>query len=69
MSLLGAGDFEIVRLRCECRINGELLYAEQTIPAVVYDDPQAREAVQEAIRRRLMMAVLDKWKPKIQVRR
>lgn len=69
MSLLGAGDFEIVRLRCECRVNGELLYAEQAIPAVVYDDPQAREAVQEAIRRRLMTAVLDKWKPKIQVRR
>lgn len=69
MSLLGAGDFDIVRLRCECRINGELLYAEQTVAAPVWDDPEARKAVEEMIRQRLMMAVLDKWKPKIQVRR
>lgn len=61
--------FEVVRMRCECRINGELLYAEQTVPAVVYDDPEARKAVEEAVRQRLMMAVLDRWKPEIQVSR
>lgn len=61
--------FEMVRMRCECRINGELLYAEQAVPAVVYDDPDGRGAVEEAVRQRLMMAILDRWKPKIQIRR
>lgn len=67
MSDLSA-EFGVVHLWCECRVNGQTLRVEQTIARYVYDDPEARKVIQEAIRQRLMTAILGRWKPKIQVR-
>lgn len=61
--------FREIEISCECRVNGERLYALQTVPEAVWRDSEAREAIIEAVRQRLMMAVLDRWKPKVQVRR
>lgn len=69
MSLVNPPEFRQVELTCECRINGERLYTTQVVLEMVYNDPVARKAVEEMIRQRLMMGILDKWKPKIQVRR
>jgi len=58
-----------VELSCRATIGGETVSVRQLIPTAVYDDEAAREVVEQALRQQLMLALLDKFKPKIRVRR
>lgn len=66
MSLLFGDQVELV---CTANVGDEKLFARQSIPAIVYDDPEARKVIEAALRQRLMLAVLEKWTPVIKVRR
>lgn len=59
----------MVELTCEARVGDERICASQVVMQAVYDDPDARQAVEAAVRYKLVAAILDRWKPKIQVRR
>ena len=66
--LLPPGFRDRVELSCRATIGGETVSVRQLIPTAVYDDEVAREVVEQALRQ-LMLALLDKFKPKIRVRR
>lgn len=66
---LPPGFTNMVELSCEATIGGETVYVRQLVHAIVYDDPEARKAVEQALRQQLMLGLLDDFKPKIRVRR
>jgi len=59
----------MVELSCKATIGGETVSVRQMIMAEVYDDPETRKAAEHAVRQQLMLGLLDKFKPKIRVRR
>jgi hypothetical protein len=60
---------DTVELSCKATIGGETVYVRQLVPAAAYDDPEAREVIEQGVRQQLMLSLLDKFKPKIIVRR
>lgn len=62
-------DLPRVELTVEAQVGSERIVVKDMVLAPVYDDPDARRAVEANLRYKLMQSILDKWKPKIQVRR
>lgn len=58
-----------VELSCSVKVGDEMVMVRRMYAAEVYDDPEARKAVEEHLRFELVRAILDQWKPKIHVRR
>lgn len=67
--LLPPGFRNMVELSCRATIGGETISVRQQVHAAVYEDAVAREAVEQALRQQLMLSLLDRFKPKISVRR
>lgn len=61
--------FQVVELVCRAQVGTEQVEARQAIPDIALDEPGVREAVEEALRYKLMAAILERWKPRIEVRR
>lgn len=68
--MVAAGNqFQIIEIRAEARVGGERVVARQNVAAVAWDSDEAfRDSVREAVRVKLMLAILEKWKPKISIR-
>lgn len=58
-----------VLLSCEATVAGERIQVRQAVVQAVYDDPQAREHIETAMREALIRAIVEKWTPVIRVRR
>jgi hypothetical protein len=58
-----------VELTIEAQVGSDRIVIKDMVLAPVYDDPDARKAIEAQLRYKLMQSILDKWKPKIQVRR
>jgi len=58
-----------VHLSCKAVVGGRELVVQQSVAQPVYDDPDARRAVEHHMRYQLMMKILEHWTPKIRVRR
>lgn len=58
-----------VRLQAEAQVGGERLVAEVIVLQAVYDDPEARRHIIQALERELMNRILEKWSPVITVHR
>lgn len=54
-----------VTLYCEAEVAGEKVAAQMTVDARVAADPEARKAIEDMLRHKLMDSILKKWKPKI----
>lgn len=61
--------FDAVEMSCTAEIGGQRVEVIQVIPEAAYQDPSLRKVVEEALRQKLMLAILEKWTPKIRVRR
>lgn len=61
--------FQQVEMSCQVEVAGEVIRVRQVLPEQAYQDRALREAVETALRQRLMIAVLEKWTPVIKVRR
>lgn len=61
--------FQRVSLSCQAEVGGEVVTARMTVAQPVWDDPEARQAIERHIRLSLMEQILKKWTPKITVRR
>lgn len=61
--------FQQVEMSCQAEVAGEIIQVRQVLPANAYDDPALREVVETALRQKLMLAIMEKWTPKIKVRR
>jgi hypothetical protein len=54
----------------EAKVAGASVTARQAVDAQMYDsDPNMRQAADQALRRALVEAILERWKPVIHVRR
>lgn len=60
---------QVVELTVEADVGGEKIACMQHCLAGVYNDPEARKAIEQALRQALMMQILKKWSPVIKVRR
>lgn len=58
-----------VELSCTATVGGERVVVRQLLPEAAYADQRLREAVEVALRQKLMLAVLEKWTPVVKVRR
>lgn len=58
-----------VELRCMVEVAGERVEVRKVYAAEAYDDPRAREVIEKHMRSELVHAILEKWKPKIDVHR
>jgi len=58
-----------VYMSCSAMVGGRELRVEQLVVEEVYDDLAARKAVEAHLRHQLMMKILERWTPKIKVRR
>lgn len=56
-----------VILRCRATVRGQQIEVRQVLPVMAYRDPIVVQAVQDALRHKLVMATLEKWKPVIDV--
>lgn len=54
---------------CEAEVAGEKLTAQEVVPDIVWEDPEARKAIEKAVRAKLMYAILEKWTPAIKTER
>jgi hypothetical protein len=63
------GDWGDVMLSCTANVGGERLTVRQFVPEAVYNDETARKVIEVALRRELMLGILDKWTPVIEVHR
>lgn len=61
--------FDVVEMSCTAEVAGEKITVRQMLPANAYDDRSLREVVETALRQKLMLAIMEKWTPKITVRR
>lgn len=59
----------MVILSCKATVGGEVLTSQMAVSAAVWDDPEARKAIEANLRHNLMTRILDVWKPVIKVRR
>lgn len=60
---------DVVEVKCTARVGNDEVVVTQVVHEAVYSDPDAREAVHEAVRFKLMAEIAKKWKPRIEVRR
>lgn len=60
---------QMVELTCKARIGPQEVVVRQVCLAGVYRDADARKAIEAQLRYQLMVSILEKWKPKITVRR
>lgn len=60
---------QVVELTVTARVGDETVFCTQRVLAGVWDDPDARKAVEAQLRYQLMVRILEKWTPKIHVRR
>ena len=58
-----------VDLTITAKVGTERLQVKQTVLQGVYDDPEARKAIEAELRYRLMVKILEKWTPVIKVNR
>jgi hypothetical protein len=58
-----------VMLTCEATVAGERLVVRQVVANPVWNDPEARDAVERSIRHELMHEILKRWSPVIRVQR
>ena len=58
-----------MHLYCRATVGGQEVVVQQSVAEPVYDDPVARRAIEDHLRYRLMQKILEKWTPKIHVRR
>lgn len=58
---------DMVTLTCKARVRSEVIEVRQAVPRVVYDDPEAREAIEKSLRVGLAMKIVNRWKPRIEV--
>jgi hypothetical protein len=58
-----------VTLRVKATVQGETLYVQKTVYGAVWDDVDAREAIEHSLRMELVSAILEKWKPVVTVTR
>jgi hypothetical protein len=58
---------QLVTLTCEARVGSERIEVRENVLSGVYRDRNARQAIEAQIRYRLMIAILERWKPKITV--
>lgn len=54
-----------VTLYCEAEVAGEKVTVQMTADERVAADPEARKAIEDMLRHKLMDNILKKWKPKI----
>lgn len=59
---------QLVELTCTARVGGETIVAQVRCLRGVYNDPEARKAIEADLRMGLMRQILGKWTPKIHVR-
>lgn len=60
---------QLVELTVSAEVGGETILCMTRCLAGVYDDPEARKALEAQLRSTLMHKILEKWKPVIKVRR
>lgn len=58
----------VVELTVSATVGGEVIQCRQRVLAEVWNDPDARKAVEENMRFKLVMEILRKWTPVIKVR-
>lgn len=61
--------FNRVEMSCEATVAGEKIQVRQMVVQAVYDDPNARTALEATLREALIRAIVEKWTPVIKVRR
>lgn len=61
--------FQQVEMSCQAEVAGEIIQVRQVLPEEAYRDRALREVVETALRQKLMLAILEKWTPKVKVRR
>lgn len=70
MTLVSFDPFsERVQLSCTAIVAGEEVQVSMTVVGPVWDDPEPRKLIEQQLRRALMDKILEKWTPKIRVRR
>lgn len=58
----------VVELTVSATVGGEAIQCQQRVLAEVWNDPDARKAIEENMRFKLVMEILRKWTPVIKVR-
>ena len=58
-----------ITLTCTAKVGGDTLFAQTQIVEAVYNEPNARKAVEESLRRTMMEKILERWTPVIKVER
>jgi hypothetical protein len=58
-----------VRLTCTAKVGGERVSVQTYCLEAVYNEPDAKKAINTQVRRALMDKILEKWTPKITVER
>ena len=58
-----------ITLTCSAAVGGERLFVQTQIVEAVYNEPNARKAVEESLRRTMMEKILERWTPVIKVER
>lgn len=61
--------FNRAMLTCEATVGGERIRAEVFVIEAVLNDPAAVKAVETSLRQALMMKILEKWTPVIEIHR
>lgn len=67
--LAGANLFRSVELVCRAQVGSEQVEVRQLLPEAALDDSGVREAVEEALRHKLITEILKRWKPHIEIHR
>lgn len=57
-----------VEVCAQCKVNGRVLSVRKTFPEDVWEDEQARESIEKAVRTELMIEAAEQFKPKVTVR-
>lgn len=60
---------QVVELTVEAEVGGETIVCSTRCLAGVYQDQEARKAIEQQLRSTLMHKILEKWTPVINVRR
>lgn len=59
----------MIELTCEARVGGETFMVREVGLEVVLNDPAAKKAIEDALRQKLMLLILERWTPVIKTRR
>ena len=60
---------QTVHLQIRARVAGTHLSVQKTVLQGVYNDPEARKAIEAELRYRFMVKILERWTPVIRVHR